>query len=267
MPAHGALTESRNSTLIAAWSEITLGRQEPTPARAGYAGKIMQRVQIGKRPSGRNAAALKYDLLTALGAHACAGDKHLQRLTLRLITLIVARYNWITGEIAVGQREIAGLWSIDERSVKREMGRMRELGWLVVKHSSARGRVAVHRLDIDRILSQTERSWPCVGPDFVARMAGPEAPAPAGNVISFPAPQGDGDVWARIQVRLHREDPNLYNAWFVAVRSENSQDSTLHLVAPSRFHADYLRTNFLHRLERLARELDPGIERVTIITA
>ena len=59
------------------------------------------------RPVGRQAASRKYDLLTALGAYACRGDKHFQRLTLRFITLIVARYNWQADELTVGQREIA----------------------------------------------------------------------------------------------------------------------------------------------------------------
>ncbi|MFD1807144.1 hypothetical protein ACFSHQ_00730 [Gemmobacter lanyuensis] len=88
---------------------------------------------------GRNASARKYDILTALGVHACRGDKHLQRLVLRLITLIVARYNWQSDELCVGQREIAQLWSVDERTVKRDMARLREIGWLTVKAAAARG--------------------------------------------------------------------------------------------------------------------------------
>ena len=77
----------------------------------------MQKAQPERRATGRNAASMKYDILSALGAHACAGDKHLQRLVLRLITLVVARYNWISDELMVGQREIAELWSIDELSL------------------------------------------------------------------------------------------------------------------------------------------------------
>ena len=108
------------------------------------------------KATGRNAAALKYDILTAMGVHACAGDKHRQRLVLRLITLIVARYNWTSDEITVGQREMAALWSIDERSVKRDMAKLRDMGWLVQKRAAARGRVAVHGLDLSRILTETE---------------------------------------------------------------------------------------------------------------
>ena len=105
------------------------------------------------RPVGRQAASRKYDLLTALGVHACHGDKHRQRLVLRLMTLIVARYNWQSDEITVGQREIAALWGVDERTVKRDIARLRALGWLVQHRAAVRGRVASHGLDLAAILA------------------------------------------------------------------------------------------------------------------
>ena len=46
----------------------------------------MQKAGPDRRATGRNAASMKYDILSALGAHGCAGDKHRQRLVLRLIT-------------------------------------------------------------------------------------------------------------------------------------------------------------------------------------
>lgn len=228
-------------------------------------GSGTQRGGTERRATGRNAASVKYDLLSALGAHACAGDKHLQRLVLRLMTLIVARYNWIGDELAVGQREMAELWSIDERSVKRDLARLRDMGWLVVKRPAARGRVAVHGLDLARILTATQPAWPRVGPDFVARMAAPASETAAGtpagtaaapsNVISFPAPRGGEGVWPRLQTQLHREDPGLYGAWFAALRGDEGEPGLLRLVAPTRFHATYLRTNLLQRLERMAAAL------------
>ena len=45
------------------------------------------------RPVGREAASRKYDVLSALMAHALAGDKHRQRLVLRLMAVITTRYN------------------------------------------------------------------------------------------------------------------------------------------------------------------------------
>lgn len=230
----------------------------------------MQNAGPERRATGRNAASVKYDILTALGAHGCAGDKHRQRLVLRLITLIVARYNWITDEIMVGQREMATLWSIDERSVKRDLAKLRDMGWLVQKRAAARGRVAVHGLGLARILEGTQPDWERVGPDYAARMAGqgaPEAPeAPPSNVISFPLPVGEGGLWPRIQGLLHREDPHLYGAWFAALQAEH-EDGHLRLLAPSRFHADYLRSNHLVRLERAARACAPELARVEVVFA
>ena len=84
-------------------------------------------MQIAK-PVGRNASALKYDILSALAVHALAGDKHRQRLILRLSALITTRYNWQRNELSMGRDEIARLWSVDERTVKREMARLRTLG-------------------------------------------------------------------------------------------------------------------------------------------
>lgn len=230
----------------------------------------MQKTWPQKRATGRNAASMKYDILSALGAHGCAGDKHRQRLVLRLITLIVARYNWITDEIMVGQREMAELWSIDERSVKREMAKLRDLGWLVQKRAAARGRVAVHGLGLGRILEGTGPDWARIGPDYVARMAEqgaaqPEAPA-SSNVISFPLPSGEEGGWPRIQAMLHREDPHLYAAWFAALRAEQEADC-LRLFAPSRFHADYLRSNHLQRLERTARACIADLTRIVVVVA
>lgn len=230
----------------------------------------MQKAVPEPRATGRNAASMKYDILSALGAHGCAGDKHRQRLVLRLITLVVARYNWITDEIMVGQREMAALWSLDERSVKRDIAKLRDLGWLVQKRAAARGRVAVHGLGLARILEGTGPDWPRVGPDFVARMAGqgaPDAPQPApSNVISFPIPAGEGGLWSRIQSLLHREDPHLYGAWFAALQAEHEAD-LLRLLAPSRFHADYLRSNHQQRLERAARACAPDLARVEVVFA
>lgn len=225
----------------------------------------MQQAGSERRATGRNAAALKYDILSAIGVHACAGDKHRQRLVLRLMTLIVARYNWASDEIAVGQREMATLWSIDERSVKRDLARLREMGWLVQKRAAARGRVAVHGLDLGRILTETSADWARVGPDFVSRMAEPKAAQVPSNVIAFPAPQAEGGLWSRIQAQLHREDPNMYGAWFAALRLETCDAGLMTLRAPTRFHADYLRSNLMLRLERAASAAGASGERIEVV--
>lgn len=217
------------------------------------------------KPVGRHAATIKYDLLTAMGTHACAAERNRQRLVLRLLTLITARYNWIADEISTGQREIAQLWAIDERSVKRDLARLREMGWLVLKRPSARGRVAVHGLDIDRILAETAADWPRVGPDYVARMTA-EPVQTSAKVIAFPAPPVAEGLWPRIQGLLHREDPHLYGAWFAPLRLGAAASGILTLQAPSRFHADYLRANHLPRLERAAFACDDSLSRIEILS-
>jgi len=216
--------------------------------------------------TGRNAQSLKYDILTALGAHACAADKHVQRLALRLITLIVARYNWATDEIAVGQREMASLWSLDERSVKRDIARLRDMGWLVVRRPAARGRVATHGLGLDAILRQTRDAWSHVGSDFVARMTGTTQPevSPSDNIVPFPVPATDAGPWAQMQAQLFRQDPHLYTAWFAALHPLPVADGVMTLIAPSRFHASYILSNHAIRLARLAVSVDPGIQRLDI---
>lgn len=129
---------------------------------------------LQKKPVGRNAAAMKYDIISALGAFALAQDRTRQRRILRLITLMTARYNWARDELAVGQREIARLWACDERTVKREMARLRADGWLVVRRQGARGRVSEYSLNRDQILLDTRPIWPAIGPDFVLRLDGAE---------------------------------------------------------------------------------------------
>lgn len=221
------------------------------------------------RPVGRQAASRKYDLLTALGVHACHGDKHLQRLVLRLMTLIVARYNWQTDEITVGQREIAALWGVDERTVKRDIARLRALGWLVQHRAAVRGRVASHGLDLTAILTATKGDWVSVGPDFVERMAGPQTPqAPAPNVVSFPTAvpslPADASPWARAQVRLQAEDPALYAAWFRPLVESGTEGGLLELAAPSRFHASYVTTHLTARLLAALRAEDGTIRAVRV---
>ena len=205
------------------------------------------------KPVGREAASRKYDILTALGAHACRGDKHLQRLVLRFITLIVARYNWAGDDLSVGQRDIATLWAVDERTVKRDMAKLRDFGWLVVKRPAARGRVALHGLDLDRILDVTEPQWSAVGPDFQGRMQQGRAKPQhkATNVVTFPRPSTlpDGTTgWDRVRFALEAEDPALFNAWFRALKEGTGDADHYQLTAPTRFHASFVTTHHGPRL-------------------
>ena len=226
---------------------------------------------LSPKPAGRHASALKYDIITALGAHALAAGKHDQRLVLRLITLITARYNWQRDELAIGQRETARLWSVDERTVKREMARLRGLGWLVVRRQGARGRVTEYGLDHVAILAATRPQWPAVGPDFELRMSAPEAASDHSRVVPLPVRGAvpppdltDATDWRLAQAILHAEDPALYGSWLRALDRAGRVGGRLILKAPSRFHAAYVQTHLDGRLLAACRAVDSGIDEVEI---
>lgn len=207
---------------------------------------------------GPEAASRKYDLISALGSHALAADPTTQRLVLRLITLVTARYNWRKGALSVGQREIARLWSVDERTVKREMARLRDLGWLVLLSQGRRGRVASYGLDLVRIRAATRDGWARVGEDFEARMAEPEPePQDRGRVVPFPQAErpdpADGD-WEAARLRLRAEDAALFASWFAALRCGGRAGDRLTLLAPTAFDAAYIRAHYLDRLRAAVRE-------------
>ncbi|MBE2278246.1 MAG: hypothetical protein IAE87_18350 [Rhodobacteraceae bacterium] len=223
-----------------------------------------------KKSVGRGSATRKYDLLTILGAHALAQDRGLQRQTLRLICLITARYNWQYDQLSVGQEEIARLWSVDPRTVKREMAALRQRGWLVERRAAARGRVTLYGLGIDRILDDTRAVWERVGPDLVARLGESDPPPvpPAdgsaetagARVIPFPqamAPAGAG-LWAEVARLLQRDDPAIFRVWFAGL-SATEEAPDLVLQAPSGFHASYIKTHLAARIEAALQRLAPGM--------
>ena len=228
---------------------------------------------LATNPVGRDAQTKKYDILTALGAHACSAEPGLQRLTLRLITLVTARYNWRNDELTVGRRDIARLWAVDERTVKREFARLKDLGWVVVKRAGVRGRVTAYGLDLGAMMRATEGAWAAVGPDFVARMQGltgagaaAEPPPAAGNVVPFRArtePE-DGSVWGRARAILMAEEPALFPAWIAALRLHHADAEAIELLAPSRFHASYVETHLMGRLWAALVRVDPGLRSLRV---
>lgn len=123
------------------------------------------------KATGRDAASRKYDLLTALGLYALGADRRVQRLVLRLITLVTARYDWRAGEASIGRRDLARLWAVDERTVKRELAGLRALGLISVKRPAARGRVAAYALEIGAVWEASRPDWGRAGADFAARAA------------------------------------------------------------------------------------------------
>lgn len=220
------------------------------------------------RPVGREAASRKYDILSALMAFALARDKHVQRQVLRMMALITTRYNWQRDELTMGQGEIARLWSVDDRTVKREMARLRAQGWLVLKRQGARGRVSTYGMDLNRMLEDTRPAWPLVGEDFIARLDPSETEEQgASNVVplrAVPSPTEDGSVWAAAQTWLHAEDAAIYGAWFHTLTDGGVEDNSLTLAAPTRFHATYVTTNLKEKLLAALKRVDPSVRDVRI---
>ncbi len=221
------------------------------------------------RPVGREAASRKYDILSALMAFALSKDKNVQRHILRIMALLTTRYNWQRDELTMGQGEIARLWSVDERTVKREMARLRAQGWLVLKRQGARGRVSVYGIDLNRILEDTRPAWPLIGEDFISRLSPTEtANHAASNVVPLRAakpPTTDGSIWAAARACLHAEDTATYGAWFHALTEAGREANALTLAAPTRFHAAYVTTNLKDRLLTALRRVDPSVRDVCIV--
>lgn len=218
-------------------------------------------MQVAK-PVGRNAPALKYDILSALAVHALSGDKHRQRSILRIVALITTRYNWRKNELSIGREEIARLWSVNERTVKREMARFRSMGWISVKRPAARGRVAVYELDLKQVMVDTSEVWPVIGPDFQARMQ--DEPDTETNIVPFkvrpPTPEDTGaEVWGQVQAILHGRDPELWASWFQHLTEADRAGGVVTLLAPSRFMADYIAQKWTGRLLAAYSRVDPEV--------
>lgn len=219
---------------------------------------------------GPRAAALKYDILTALLSLSVHDGGVDARLAQRLALLITARFNWRTETFAVGVHELARLWSVTDRTAKRELAHMRARGWISVGRAARRGRVAEHRIHIQALIDSTRPYWPAVGPDFVMRM-GQGGEAPDDTVVPFPthgklpvAPAPDGSVWSAASVLLHEQDVALHTAWFGRLVQAEAGKGRLELIAPTRFAASYVQTHLLGRLLAAVTLVDPTITLIEI---
>jgi len=216
---------------------------------------------LARKPLGQGAASTKYDLLTALGALACAGGAGEQRLVLRLITLLTARYNWASGEMAVGRSQLAQLWAVDERTVKREMAKLKTRGWISVTRPAARGRVAAYAVEWSTILADTRPAWENIGPDFTERLGRllSVEPEPAPKVVPLrPVSQAGDPLWAAACRILESEDAGFFRAWIAPLGWQGREADRVVLRAPSGFHAQYLRSHGAARLDSALCRVDPA---------
>lgn len=214
--------------------------------------------------AGPGSGVYKYDVLTALSAAALRDGPVAQVSALRLIALITARYNWQRNEVSIGQRDLARLWGVTERTVKREMKRLGTAGLLVCTRPGVRGRVGAYRLDFDAVAQASAAIWPEVGPDFEARavahsVAHGAASRPAETVVRVdfsargtppaapvPAPEGQGaapGAWEAVAARLRAEHPEAWANWFARLRPVEGAPGQVVLEAPSGFVCRYVETH------------------------
>ncbi len=228
---------------------------------------------LASKPVGRDAATKKYDILSAMMTYALARDKHAQRLVLRIMALITTRYNWQRDELSMGQKEMAKLWSVDERTVKREIAKLKSKGWLLVKRAGARGRVTLYGFNLDLILKETEMEWQKIGPDFVGRLTEmtriTAQNVPETNVVPFSGPdlnppQTDGSVWAKAALIVYKDDPTCYGAWLQQIQQTGRDGTCLVLIAPTKFHAIYVQTHLADMILRALNRIDLSLRTIRI---
>jgi len=214
------------------------------------------------RLTGPGAGSEKYDLLTALSVAGLSGSPVQQTSMLRLIALVTARYNWAGEDLTMGHREMAALWSVDERTAKRETKRLIDGGFLEIKRRGARGRVSSYRLCIDRIYALSEPVWPQVGPDFADRMAGRGAEAPKVVKVDFTRTRGNDPRWEAVMAILTEANPARVAAWYSKLSPMGYEDGVLSLAAASAYASQYIQTHLMAELQTAARAAYPDLRRI-----
>ena len=209
--------------------------------------------------TGPHSGVAKYDLLTALSLLGLHGGPRAQISALRLIALVTARYNWRVNELCVCQRDMARMWGVTERTVKREVKAWIEDRWLNCMRQGVRGRAGAYRLDLVEIHHRAQGLWPLVGTDFVDRMA-VEKEGLADSVPRLEASRADEVVprgtWRAASRRLRLVDPAGHAAWFAPLRLLSEEGGTVKLAAPTRFAVHYIETRLRSKLaEAVAVEM------------
>ena len=201
-----------------------------------------------QRLVGPNSAVLKYDLLTALLLVGFHGTPLAQVSATRLSLLLTARYNWKTDQVSIGQSDLAKLWNVTPRTVKREVKRMLDSGWLICLRAGVKGRVARYRLGQGAVFTASRDFWPKVGSDYVERME-----ALAGRVettlirVDFAKKDRLETPDAALDpliACLRSLRPDLFETWFSQLESGEPTGDLLTIKAPNKFIARYVETHF-----------------------
>lgn len=201
--------------------------------------------------TGPKAGSMKYDMLTMLSVAGLHGSPTLQTSMLRLVALVTARYNWRLDEVSVGQRDMARLWAVNERTVKREIKRLTENGILVCKRQGVKGRVGAYRLNHSRIAELSNSTWADVGPDFEYRMNDryqPDQTVVPLRVVSQPKKIEGKGPWVDAMAEFAKDHPDVWNSWFSKLEYLGCDAGILHLKAPTAFLKRYVETHLSGQL-------------------
>ncbi|SFJ82980.1 DnaA N-terminal domain-containing protein [Jannaschia pohangensis] len=219
--------------------------------------------------NGPQAGSAKYDVLTALALIGMQGGGALQVSALRLIAVITARYNWRQDEFCVCQRDMARMWGVTERTVKREVRAWQAARLVVCKRLGARGRAGAYRLDLVEIWQKAAEFWPLVGPDHAERLT-PVPVVSEPSTVSDTGKTADNEpvargTWLAASRRLRLVDPAQHAAWIAGLQMTSDDGSHVVLSAPSRFAAHYVQTHLMTPLaEAVEAEIGRG-RRITIV--
>lgn len=224
-----------------------------------------------KRLTGPNASALKYDVLTALALSGLQLGPPMAVSMQRLSLVITARYNWRTEELSLGQRDMARMWNVTERTAKREVKRLTDSGILICSRAGVRGRVAAYRLNLKYLFELSEPFWPAVGPDYADRMAASN-PVQSSDVVKVnfgatpPDTVSNSPEWAAVAKRIEQLHPQIYASWIAPLRFLGDDGYILRLKGPSPFACRYVETHHMRELME-AVEACIGPQRRIVISA
>lgn len=232
--------------------------------------------QAMSRMERQRIAALKHALLAEIGRKACGWKVLGQRTGLRLMTLVAARYDWDADHLDCGLREIATLWQVDERTVKRELAKLRALGWISLKRPAARGRNAVHQLEASAILGIEEQPETAIETVEATMQDTPNAPIEAATIEEAPReasieegaeviPFRSGQaIWRCLMNEMAQAHPGLHDSWLVDLEARRDHDGTWVLGATSRFRAAYMTSHHLGLIRTRLQRHDPLLQGIEI---
>jgi len=223
------------------------------------------------RLTGPKAGALKYDVLTALSLCGLHGSGVITLSMMRLITVVTARYNWQRDELSLGQRDMARMWGVTERTAKREVKRWLEMGVVDCTRPGVRGRVAAYRLNMRVLFEMSRDHWSKVGPDFAERM-GAEKNTEAAKVVRVdfsasqtPEPVSNNPKWIAAAQMIRERTPQIYTSWIAPLEYVSDDGTTVTLKGPSAFASRYVETHHARELAEAVDQCIGPMRRIAII--